>query len=128
MTCLSTWRTNLRVLWGGQFLAIAGLTVMVPLLPLYLEQLGAHNPQAVRFWTGWALAAPAISLGLASPLWGRLGDRWGRKWMVVRALLGLGLSVCGMGLAQTPLQFFRLPTDPGGLWRRRGCGGGLFEC
>lgn len=122
----SIWRTNLRVLWSGQFFAIAGLTVMVPLLPFYLEQLGASDPQSVRFWTGLALAAPALSLGLASPFWGKLGDRWGRKWMVVRALFGLGLSLCGMALVQTPLQFFRLPTAPGGVRRHSRCSGSLL--
>lgn len=126
MTSLSVWRTNFRVLWCGQFFAIAGLTVMVPLLPFYLEQLGASDPQSVRFWTGLALAAPAFSLGLASPLWGKLGDRWGRKWMVVRALFGLGVSVCCMGVVQTPLQFFRLSSDSGRIWWCGGCCCGLF--
>jgi MFS family permease len=102
------WRTNFRVLWSSQFLAIAGLTVMVPLLPFYMEELGAKDPQSVQFWSGLALGAPAITLGLASPLWGKLGDHWSRKWMVIRAIFGLGFSLCLMGLVQTPLQFFRL--------------------
>jgi len=107
MTDAAVWRKNFLVLWNGQFLAIAGLTVMVPILPFYMEELGVEGQQAIQFWTGLTLAAPAFTLGLASPVWGKIGDRWGRKWMVIRAIFGLGLIVCLMALAQTPLQFFR---------------------
>ncbi|MFC4766597.1 MFS transporter [Effusibacillus consociatus] len=95
-----------KVLWSGQFLAIAGLTVMVPLLPFYLNELGAVHTAENRLWSGLSLAAPAITFCLVSPIWGRIGDRWGRKWMVVRALFGLAISLILMGLSQTPLQFF----------------------
>ncbi len=32
----SIWRSNFRILWLSQFIAIAGLTVLVPLLPIYM--------------------------------------------------------------------------------------------
>lgn len=57
-------------------------------------------------WTGLAVSAPAVSYALLTPLWGKLGDRWSRKWMVVRALLGLALSMFLMSIAATPFQFF----------------------
>lgn len=100
------WRRGLHILWLGQFLVTAGLTVVVPLLPFYMEHLGATDPSSNRFWTGMSLAAPALPLLIAAPLWGRLGDRFGRKPMVVRALFGIAASVLLMGLARTPLQFF----------------------
>lgn len=100
------WRRNLQTLWCSQFLVTAGLTIVVPLLPFYMEELGAVDPAANRLWSGLALAAPAVTLMIASPFWGRMGDRYGRKWMVIRALLGIAISVFLMGLATTPLQFF----------------------
>ncbi|ANY68363.1 hypothetical protein BBD42_19200 [Paenibacillus sp. BIHB 4019] len=57
-------------------------------------------------WTGLAVSAPAVSYALLTPFWGKLGDRWSRKWMVVRALLGLALSMFLMSIAATPFQFF----------------------
>lgn len=96
------WQRNLRLLWAGHFLTTAGLTMMVPLLPFYMEELGAA---ADSLWSGLALAAPALTLMLVAPLWGWMGDRWGRKWMVVRALFGLALSLVLMAQAMTPLQF-----------------------
>ncbi|WP_229751813.1 MFS transporter [Marinithermofilum abyssi] len=110
MTPEARWRRNFWMLWFGQFVAIAGLTVVVPLLPFYMEMLGATDPVENRWWTGICLAAPALTLFLVSPVWGRIGDKWGRKWMVVRALLGLSASIGLMGWAQTPVHFllFRL--------------------
>lgn len=99
------WQRSFWPLLVGQFLSIAGLTVMVPLLPFYLEELGMAGTKGSQLWVGLALAAPALTLVLSAPLWGRLGDRWGRKWMVVRALCGLAVSMVLMGLATTPLQF-----------------------
>jgi hypothetical protein len=51
-------RRAFAVLWFGQFSAVAGLTVVVPLLPFYLAGLGVPE-QDVAWWTGMSLAAPA---------------------------------------------------------------------
>lgn len=96
---------NLALLRTAQCLTLAGLTAVVPLLPLHLAVLGAAAPAENRLWTAWALAAPAVAQAVAAPLWGRLGDRWGHKWMVVRALAGLAACMALMGASQTPLQF-----------------------
>lgn len=98
--------SDYRLLWLGQMLTVAGLTVVVPLLPLYMNELGAASITEIGLWTGLSLAAPAIMSIWSAPLWGRCGDRFGRKWMVTRALIGVGASLILMGYAQTPLQFF----------------------
>jgi MFS family permease len=67
------WKINFRILWSGQFLAMASLTVMLPLLPFYMEQLGVADVRSVQLWSGLALAAPAVSSALVSPLWGENG-------------------------------------------------------
>ena len=97
-------RVAFRVLWFGQFSSVAGLTVVVPLLPFYLAGLGTA-PGQIPLWTGVSLAAPAAAQIVSAPLWGLVGDRWGRKAMVVRALAGLAASVGLMALAETPGQF-----------------------
>jgi MFS family permease len=91
-------------LWFGQFAAIAGLTVVVPLLPFYLAGLGLP-PGEVAWWTGISLAAPAVAQLVTAPLWGMVGDRFGHKAMVVRAHAGLALALGLMALADTPGEF-----------------------
>lgn len=108
MSHSNRWETNFRLLWGGHFLSVTSLTVLVPLLPFYMEQVGAERDSAILLWSGLALAAPAMTYALVAPLWGRLGDRVSRKWMVVRALLGLSLVIIAMGFVQSPLQLFLL--------------------
>lgn len=97
-------RRNLRLLWISQFVNTTGLMLLVPIMPLHMEQLGA-DPQVVGLWAGAAIAAPALPLAVTTPLWGRLGDRIGRKWMVVRALAGLALAMLVMAFAPTPAVF-----------------------
>ncbi|CCQ90682.1 MFS-type permease, putative Siderophore biosynthesis protein SbnD [Nitrospina gracilis 3/211] len=100
----AAWRRDYRLLWSGQFFASLGLMALVPLLPFYLETLGGSDV-ANAHWTGAALAAPAFSVLLVAPLWGWLGDRFGRKTTVICAFLGFALSMILMGFARTPLEF-----------------------
>jgi DHA1 family multidrug resistance protein-like MFS transporter len=100
----AAWRRDYRLLWSGQFFATLGLMALVPLLPFYMETLGSSDAANPR-WTGLALAAPALSVMLAAPLWGWLSDRSGRKTTVVYAFLGFALSMILMALARTPLEF-----------------------
>ncbi|KIL73977.1 MFS transporter [Bacillus badius] len=98
--------TNITILWMGRFLTSAGLTGISPFLPLYLEGLGVHDTKALLLWSSLAVSAPAVSYAICTPFWGKLTDRWSKKWMVIRALFGLGISIFLMGIAQTPFQLF----------------------
>ena len=97
-------RRAFTILWLGQFAATGGLTVFVPLLPFYLAELGTPTGE-IPWWTAVTLAAPAVAQLLTGPLWGWIGDRYGRKAMVVRAQAGLAVAVALMCLAGTPVQF-----------------------
>ncbi|MBQ6642196.1 MAG: MFS transporter [Saccharopolyspora sp.] len=96
-------RRNIALLWAGQFTNTAGLMMLVPIMPFYIEGMGVTGTAQVQTWAGVAIAAPALALTAATPLWGRLGDRIGRHWMVVRALAGLALSMVVMALAANPV-------------------------
>jgi MFS family permease len=97
-------RRNLLLLWAAQFLNTAGLMMLVPVMPLHLAVLGVDGADA-GLWAGLAVAAPALPLAISTPLWGRLGDQVGRKWMVVRALLGLAAGMGVMAAARDPALF-----------------------
>ncbi len=101
---MELWRRNLYILWGTQFAAMLGMNLVVPFLPLYIRSLGIVDPSALAMWSGIAFAGTFFAAFIATPLWGTLGDRYGRKAMVVRAILGLALSQVLIGLAQNALQ------------------------
>lgn len=86
------WQRNVYAIWVAQFLAMVGLTLIVPFLPFYLRTLGVATTEDVERWSGFLFAAPFLVQTLAAPLWGVLGDRYGRKMMVLRAMLGIGVT------------------------------------
>ena len=99
------WRRNLAALWLAELTAILGFSFAFPFLPLFLHQ-ELHIPSGpqLSFWSGISAGATGFALALTSPIWGRLADRYGRKPMLVRAMIGGGISVGLMGLSQSALQ------------------------
>jgi MFS family permease len=93
------WRRNLVVALFGSFTTIVAMTLLLPFLPLYVEQLGVSDPAAIAQWSGIAYGASFLSAGLVAPLWGRLADRYGRKLMMIRASLGMTVAMSLIGLA-----------------------------
>jgi MFS transporter, DHA1 family, multidrug resistance protein len=89
---MAQWQKNLYALWAAQFLAMVGLTLVIPFMPLYIKTLGVHRLDDIERWSGVLFAAPFLAQTLVAPLWGVLGDRYGRKLMVLRALLGIGVT------------------------------------
>ncbi|HEY0492179.1 MAG TPA: MFS transporter [Candidatus Dormibacteraeota bacterium] len=99
------WRRNLAALWLAEFTAILGFSFAFPFLPLFLHrELHIPNGSELSFWTGISAGVTGFSLALTAPIWGRLADRYGRKPMLVRAMVGGAVSVGLMGLSQSALQ------------------------
>ncbi|MGA9115207.1 MAG: MFS transporter [Bacteroidota bacterium] len=101
---MELWRRNLYILWGTQFLAMVGMNLVVPFLPFYVRSLGVTDPGDLALWSGFAFSGTFLAAFIATPIWGTLGDRYGRKAMTVRAIWGLALSQVLIGLAQSPVQ------------------------
>jgi MFS family permease len=102
------WRRNLLVCVFGSFTTIVAMTLLLPFLPLYVEQLGATDHAAIVQWSGVAYGATFLSAALVAPLWGRLADLYGRKLMLVRASLGMTVAMSLIGLAQNVWQLVAL--------------------
>jgi len=102
------WRRNLVVLCVAQFIAMIGMSGVFPFLPLYVRELGVTDPDEAKFWSGMVFAGVYISAVIMIPIWGSLGDKYGRKFMTVRAIFGLALSVVLMAFAQDVYQLFFL--------------------
>jgi MFS family permease len=102
------WRRNLVVAVFGSFTTIVAMTLLLPFLPLYVEQLGVHDHAAIVQWSGVAYAASFLSAGIVAPLWGRLADLYGRKLMMIRASLGMAVAMSLIGMAQTVWQLVLL--------------------
>jgi MFS family permease len=102
------WRRNLVVCLAGSFTTIVAMTMLLPYLPLYVEQLGVEGHASIVRWSGVAYGATFLTAALTAPIWGRLGDRYGRKSMLIRASLGMAISMSLIGLAQNVEQLVAL--------------------
>lgn len=102
------WRRNLAVCFAGSFSTIVAMTLLLPFLPLYVEELGAVGHAAIVQWSGVAYGATFFAAALVAPLWGRLGDRYGRKLMLVRASLGMAICMSLTGMVQSVWQLVLL--------------------
>lgn len=68
------------------FIALLGVGIIIPVLPLLAVNLGATG-----FTLGVITAAFSVSRGLVQPVVGSLSDRWGRKGFLVAGFFIYGL-------------------------------------
>ena len=90
-------------LFVAYFLAGMGLMLAFPFVPLMVEQLydGARPARMI----GLILTVAGVAQALATPLWGRLGDRAGRLRVLIGCTLAGALAMAAQGLA-ADLPFF----------------------
>ncbi|WP_179393790.1 MFS transporter [Lacticaseibacillus absianus] len=92
------WKRNLYVLWFCTFVAGIAFSEIMPFLSLYVGQMGDFTKQQLTFWSGLIYAITFLVTAIVSPMWGSLADRTGRKVMLIRASLGIAVSMALMGL------------------------------
>ncbi|MDT8859145.1 MFS transporter [Alkalihalobacillus sp. MEB130] len=103
-----TWKRNLWILVISQFIVISAMTMIIPFLPLFLQELGVTNPETLSIWAGVIFGANFLTAFLFSPFWGRMGDKYGRKMMILRSGFGMALFVSLTGFATGPFMLLLL--------------------
>jgi ACDE family multidrug resistance protein len=78
---------NLHVLWGVTLMAVLGTSSITPAFPTIVRELGVSSGQVGLLITVFTL--PGIVM---TPLLGVLSDRYGRKKILVPALLLFGIA------------------------------------
>jgi DHA1 family multidrug resistance protein-like MFS transporter len=97
----ASWKRTLYLIVFAQVITSVGFSSFFPFLPLYVADLGADSQLSVEFLAGLAFSGQAIMMMIASPVWGMVADRYGRKLMVERAMFGGAVVVCLMGFARS---------------------------
>lgn len=103
---METWKLNLISVWLGCFFTGLAMSEILPFLPLYVEQLGVHDHEALSIWSGLVFSGTFLVSACVAPLWGSLADRKGRKLMLLRAALGMAIVMVLQGFAQNVWQLF----------------------
>lgn len=103
-----SWARTLAIMAIAQGCSIFGFAFVTPFLPLYIQKLGIHGTANVTLWAALLSGLVAVGMAVASPIWGVLADRYGRKIMVVRAMVSASILVGLMGLVANVYQLLAL--------------------
>lgn len=95
-------------MWIANFFIAAGATMIIPFISLYIESLGPYPDAFVQKWSGYVFGITFLTAFLFAPFWGRVGDRFGRKTVLVICGIGIALSIYLMGLVDNVYQLFWL--------------------
>jgi DHA1 family multidrug resistance protein-like MFS transporter len=95
------WQRTLYIMFFVQFMSAVGFSSIFPFLPLYVESLGSNSNLSIELLAGLVFSSQAITMMIASPVWGALADRVGRKLMVGRASFGGAFMLFLMAFART---------------------------
>ena len=94
------WRRTLAAMVVVQAIMSLSFSFLTPVLPLFLPELGVVAEAQIYLWSGALAAITSFMAAIFSPLWGRIADRRGRKQMVIRSTLAIGLCTLLMGFTQ----------------------------
>ena len=98
------WKINLYILWASQVISLLSFSLGLPFISLYIQEFGVTDSNQIKFFTGILSAAPAVTMAVMSPIWGRLADMYGRKLMILRAMLLASFIIVGMGMVTNAWQ------------------------
>jgi DHA1 family multidrug resistance protein-like MFS transporter len=80
-----SWQGTVNIVAATQVVTLIGFNFSFPFLPLFIQELGVHDRSELALWTGVAIGGSGLTMALASPVWGLLADRFGRKAMLARS-------------------------------------------
>jgi DHA1 family multidrug resistance protein-like MFS transporter len=87
-------RRNLTILVFTLFVVMLGYGVVIPILPFYIDQMGAGGTEL-----GLLVSSYAVMRLVCAPVWGSLSDRIGRKPVLMIGICGYAITMIWFGLA-----------------------------
>ena len=93
----SSVRVLIYLLFAIQLISMGAMEMSGPFWPVHLRGL-TSSASVFSFASIAVYVGPMLGIMLTSTFWGRIGDRYGHKWMMIRALAGLSLTQLGLAL------------------------------
>lgn len=110
---MNAWQRTYRAVWIANLATAVGMMSFLPFFPSHLEELGVEGEAAIATWTGVIFGAAPLAAAFMSPIWGALGDRFGRRMMVLRSMFAITLFVGAMAFARDPWTLLALRLGQG---------------
>ena len=94
---MERWKINLYTIWFSQIFMMMSFSFGMPFLPFYIQELGIVDPDKVKLYSAILTIAPGVSMAVMSPIWGIAADKWGKKIMLLRAMVFAAFIIGAMG-------------------------------
>jgi len=78
-----------------------GFGIIVPVMPALISQLTGEGVSEAARYGGWLYGLYAVTQFFCAPIIGNASDRFGRRPVLLFAMLALGIDYCVMGFAPT---------------------------
>jgi len=91
---MNTSKRNLYILTFVLFVVMLGYGIVIPILPFYIENMGAGGTEL-----GLLVTSYAVMRLICGPFWGWLSDRVGRRPVLLVGILGYAITMLWFGLA-----------------------------
>lgn len=101
-------KRNLFIMWFANFFISASLSMIMPFLSLYISSFGTLSEREVQSWSGIIFGVTFVTAFICSPFWGKIGDRYGRKLILIISSFGMGVSILLLGFTENVWQLFML--------------------
>ena len=112
---MPSWKRSFYAVFIGEILALIGFTASFPVIPFFIRDLGVSDSATLNIWVGACATATAVAMFIFAPLWGQMADTYGKRPMLLRAMLGGAVTMGLLGIANQPWQILVLRGMQGAL-------------
>ena len=95
-------------MWIANFLVASSTTMIMPFLSLYINTMGDYSTAYVQKWAGLIFGITFLTAFFFSPIWGRIGDKYGYKPVLLITGFGISASLFFMGFMNSVHELFIL--------------------
>ncbi|WP_420963895.1 MFS transporter [Brucella sp. IR073] len=99
ITALRGFGPVFALLFGLQFVSMGAMEMSGPFWPIHIRELSPSDSVFALAGIG-VYVCPMLGISLTSAFWGRMGDRYGNRLMMIRALTGLAVTQLLVAFAQ----------------------------
>jgi MFS family permease len=95
-------------MWFANFFVAASATMILPFLSLFIETFGNYSDSYIQRWSGFIFGITFLTAFFVSPIWGRIGDKYGYKPILLLTGSGIATSILLMSVVGSVHELFIL--------------------
>lgn len=91
-----------------QFIIASAFSIVPPVIPLLLPEIGVVEIEAISIWSGLVLGVTPLTAGIMAPVWGRVVDRVDRRGVILGACAAAAICTLLMSIVTAAWQLLAL--------------------